>query len=83
MDITSKQVDFALTEDFGETPDGIWLRDNAHRFGFIIRYPEGKEEITGYTYEPWHIRYLGEEVATAVFESGLTYEEFIEAEEGK
>lgn len=83
MDITSKQVDFALTEDFGETPDGIWLRDNAHRFGFIIRYPEGKEEITGYTYEPWHVRYLGEEVATAVFESGLTYEEFIEAEEGK
>ena len=82
MDVTSEQVNFDLTEEFGNTSDGIWLKENAHRFGFIIRYPEDKEHITGYIYEPWHIRYLSVDVATAVFESGLTYEEFIEEEEG-
>lgn len=83
MDVTSEQVDYDLTEEFGNTSDGIWLKENAHRFGFIIRYPEDKEAITGYIYEPWHIRYLSKEVASAVFESGLTYEEFIKEEEGR
>lgn len=77
MDVTSKSVNFQLTEQFGETKEGIWLRDNAHKFGFIIRYPKDMEHITGYIYEPWHIRYLGVEVATKVYESGLTYEEFL------
>ena len=77
MDITSESVNFQLTEEFGETEEGIWTSENAHEFGFVIRYPEGKEEITGYQYEPWHLRYLGEELATEVFESGLTYEEFL------
>lgn len=62
---------------FGETPEGIWLKDNCHRFGFIIRYPKDKEEITGYMYEPWHVRYLGVETATAVYESGLCLEEYL------
>lgn len=77
MDVTSESVNFQLTEQFGETKEGIWLRDNAHKFGFIIRYPKDMEHITGYIYEPWHIRYLGVEVATKVYESGLTYEEFL------
>lgn len=81
MDVSSQSVDYKLTREFGETKEGIWLKENAHKFGFIIRYPEGKEEITGYIYEPWHIRYLGVDVATAVYESGLTYEEFL-VEEG-
>jgi|SRR5699024_1032485 len=81
MDVTSESVNYQLTGDFGETKEGLWLVDNAHTFGFIIRYPEGKEDITGYVYEPWHLRYLGVELATEVHESGLSYEEFL-VEEG-
>lgn len=77
MDVTSKSVDFQLHEMFGETKEGIWVKNNAHTFGFIIRYPKNKEEITGYIYEPWHLRYLGVDVATAVYISELTYEEFL------
>lgn len=77
MDVTSESVGLELSEEFGETEEGEWVRENAHEFGFIIRYPEDMEDITGYTYEPWHLRYLGEEVATDVYESGLTYEEYI------
>lgn len=77
MDVTSESVNLELEEAFGETEEGIWLKEHAHEFGFIIRYPQGKEEITGYIYEPWHIRYLGVEVATAVYDSGLTYEEYL------
>ncbi|MFD2831117.1 M15 family metallopeptidase [Corticicoccus populi] len=77
MDVTSESVNLELSEAFGETDEGTWVRENAHRFGFIIRYPDGYEDITGYMYEPWHLRYLGEEVASDVYESGLTYEEYI------
>lgn len=66
-----------ITEAFGKTAEGEWVRDNCHKYGFIIRYPEGKESITGYMYEPWHIRYLGVEKATEVYNSGLTLEEFL------
>ena len=77
MDITSESVQFQLTEQFGETPEGKWVEENAHDFGFIVRYPKVKEDITGYIYEPWHLRYLGKDVATAVYESDVTYEEFL------
>lgn len=77
MDITSESVDYKLTGDFGETPEGIWVSENAHKYGFIVRYPRGKEPITGYIYEPWHLRYMGEELARDVYESGLTYEEYL------
>lgn len=77
MDVTSESVNFQLTEAFGETPEGQWVEENAHAFGYIIRYPEGKEDITGYQYEPWHLRYLGEDLATEVYESNLTYEEYL------
>lgn len=80
MDVTSESVNYQLTEDFGETEEGKWLRDHAHEFGFVIRYLEGAEDITGYIYEPWHIRYLGVELATELYESGLTYEEYLEEE---
>lgn len=66
-----------LSIDFGETKEGKWVAENCHKYGFIIRYPKGKEEITGYMYEPWHIRYLGVEKATEVYESGLCLEEFL------
>ncbi|GAA0351538.1 LD-carboxypeptidase LdcB [Alkalibacterium iburiense] len=77
MDVTSESVNYQLTEAFGETEEGIWVKENAHDYGFIIRYPEGKEAITGYIYEPWHLRYLGKDLATDVHESGLTYEEYL------
>ncbi|SDX42781.1 D-alanyl-D-alanine carboxypeptidase [Marininema mesophilum] len=77
MDITSKLVGFKLVEEFGSTPEGRWLATHASQFGFILRYPVGKEKVTGYIYEPWHYRYLGENLAHQVTESGLTYEEFL------
>ena len=66
-----------LTAAFGETPAGQWLVNNAHKFGFILRYPQGKEEITGFMYESWHFRYLGPELATEVKKAGVTLEEFL------
>lgn len=66
-----------LVLEFAEKPEGIWLKENCTKFGFIIRYPRGSEPITGYIYEPWHIRYLGEELAAKVTESGLTLEEYL------
>ena len=77
IDITSDSVDHDLSQDFGSTPEGEWVGENAHRFGYVIRYPRDKEEITGYMYEPWHIRYFGVELATELYESGLTYEEYL------
>lgn len=65
-------------ESFGETEAGKWVASNAHKYGFIMRYPNGKEKITGYMYEPWHFRYVGKELAKKLTESGLTVEEYIE-----
>jgi D-alanyl-D-alanine carboxypeptidase len=59
-----------------DTKEYKWYKDRAHEYGFIIRYPEGKENITGYKYEPWHLRYVGPEIAHEVYSSGLTYEEY-------
>lgn len=69
--------DLWLTAEFGETPAGKWLIDNAHVYGFILRYPEGKEHITGYMYESWHFRYLGVELATKVKQANVTLEEYL------
>lgn len=74
-DVTSPAVNNKLEQSFGSTPEGIWLAENAHRFGFIIRYMDGKQDITGYIYEPWHIRYVGNEAALEIYQSGLTLEE--------
>lgn len=62
---------------FEGTPEALWLAANCHKYGFIIRYPQGKEHITGYIYEPWHVRYLGVDTATAVYNSGLCLEEYL------
>ncbi|MBQ8297612.1 MAG: D-alanyl-D-alanine carboxypeptidase family protein [Ruminococcus sp.] len=67
----------SIDDSFANTPEAEWLAQHAHEFGFIIRYPQGKQHITGYKYEPWHIRYLGVETATAVYNSGLTLEEYL------
>lgn len=64
--------------DFGATEQGKWLEDNAHRFGFIVRYPEDKAEITGISYEPWHFRYVGIPHAAFMAQNGLCFEEYID-----
>jgi len=76
MDVTSASASFDLVEGFGATAEGQFVRDHAHEYGFIVRYPQGKTHITGYAYEPWHLRYLGVEVATTIYNSGKTMEEF-------
>lgn len=78
MDVTTSKLSFKLVEEFELTEEGVWLKNNAHRFGFIIRYPKGKETITGYQYEPWHIRYVGEEAAKEIFENNMTLEEYLD-----
>lgn len=83
MDVSSASVSFGLVEKYGDTKEGKWLADNAHKYGFVIRYPKGKEEITGYSYEPWHIRYLGVPLASYLYENGLCYEEFVAAMQQK
>lgn len=66
-----------LKAEFGQTPAGLWIAEHAVDYGMIIRYPEGKEEITGYKYEPWHVRYIGVEHAKAMAASGAeTYEAY-------
>lgn len=64
-------------ETFGTTPGARWLRDHAHEYGFVMSYPEGKESITGYAYEPWHYRYIGVENARQVRDSGFTLTEWL------
>lgn len=76
MDISSKSVRFYLVEDFEDTVEGKWLAENAHRFGFILRYPKGKESITDYMYEPWHFRYVGVKAAKIIYENNWTLEEY-------
>lgn len=66
-----------LEGTFGKTKEGKWLAANAHKYGFILRYPKGKESITGYMYEPWHFRYIGGDIAAKVKASGLTLEEYL------
>lgn len=66
----------SLDQSFAYTAEGIWLAEHCAEFGFIIRYPEGKEMYTGYIYEPWHVRYIGREKAKAITESGLSLEEY-------
>ncbi len=65
-----------LEQTFEATAEGRWLATNSYCYGFILRYPKGKEKITGYDYEPWHFRYLGRRLSEAVYRSGLTYDEF-------
>lgn len=77
VDVSSPSVDYQLSNDYGKTAEGKWLADNAYRFGFILRFPQGKENITGYQYEPWHIRYVGLAAAKEIYEQGLTLEEYL------
>ena len=73
MDLGRKN-NVALSESFGSSPEGIWVAENCHRFGFIIRYKAEWEDITGYAYEPWHIRYVGTAHAERIHALDIPYE---------
>ncbi len=77
MDLTSQSVQFDLKEEFGDTKEGRWVGNNAHKFGFIIRYPKNKMSITGHGYEPWHIRYVGKKAAKEIYNKDITLEEYL------
>ena len=77
MDVTSPSVDYQLIQEFGDTAAGGWVEEHADDYGFIIRYPEGKQSITGYQYEPWHLRYVGESHAQEIMSGNITLEEYL------
>lgn len=76
IDVSTSSVSYRIDSSFAETPESQWLVKNAHLYGYIIRYPEDKTQITGYSYEPWHIRYVGKALATYIYRNNLTLEEF-------
>ena len=73
--ISTKNV--VLDEAFADNPAYAWLTENAHNFGFILRYPEDKEGTTGYSYEPWHYRFVGIEAASKIYKKDVTLEEYV------
>ncbi|WP_252313014.1 D-alanyl-D-alanine carboxypeptidase family protein [Sinobaca sp. H24] len=76
MDVSSESIGNQLSTEFGETPEGQWVAENAHTYGFVVRYPEDKTDITGYQYEPWHLRYVGTELSEELYKEELTLEEY-------
>ncbi|MDP2670978.1 MAG: M15 family metallopeptidase [bacterium] len=78
-DISAASVGYKLTQSFGSTTEGKWLAKNAYLFGFVLSYPKGKEKITGYSYEPWHFRYIGLSSAKKMRDLGLDLETFLKS----
>ena len=76
-DVSSPSVGWAISYDYGKTDEGKWLASHCHEYGFILRYLEGKEDVTGYVYEPWHIRYVGKDAAAEIFNKGICFEEYL------
>jgi D-alanyl-D-alanine carboxypeptidase len=76
-DLGSADFGWGLTDTFGATPDGQWLAAHAAEYGFVLSYPQGKEAITGYAFEPWHFRYLGTQSAAEYEASGLTLNQYL------
>lgn len=77
FDIGGEDQSFWVNDSFTNTIEAKWLAENAHKYGFILRYPQGKSHITGYKYEPWHFRYVGEEHAAKIYKNDLTLEEYL------
>ncbi|MCP3775114.1 D-alanyl-D-alanine carboxypeptidase family protein [Paenibacillus sp. MZ04-78.2] len=77
IDVAGSSGKCAAQDCFGATKEAKWLAEHAADYGFIIRYPEGKENITGYQYEPWHLRYVGVDTAKTIAKQGVTLEEYV------
>jgi len=78
MDVSGKDGKCAAEDCFAGTDEASWLAEHAYEYGFIVRYPESKEQVTGYKYEAWHLRYVGTDTAAAIQSAGLTLEEYTE-----
>nr|WP_245339335.1 M15 family metallopeptidase [Paenibacillus shirakamiensis] len=78
IDVSGSNGRCAAEDCFGGTPEAKWLAAHVADYGFVIRYPKGKDSVTGYKYEPWHIRYVGEDIAKTVMSQGITLEEYYE-----
>ncbi|MBE6566517.1 MAG: D-alanyl-D-alanine carboxypeptidase family protein [Ruminococcaceae bacterium] len=78
LDFITSDMGGELTEAFENTQAFAWLAENAYKFGFILRYPKGMEGITGYTYEPWHYRFVGREAATDIHVGNMTLEQYLQ-----
>lgn len=79
IDLSTPAFGFALDENFARSPEGQWIAQHSADYGFVISYPEGKDAITGYRFEPWHIRYVGSDAARAIVASGATSTEALES----
>jgi len=77
IDVSSASVGYQLTQGLEQTKEGKWLADNAHKYGFIVRYQRAFEDETGYMYEPWHLRYIGVEHATNVKQMNVPFEQYL------
>lgn len=78
IDLSGRAHGYSGPQDgFGKTPEGQWLFSNSYKFGFIMSYPEGKQQDTGYKYEPWHFRYVGVDIAKDIFEEKMTIQEYL------
>lgn len=75
VDVEGENEDYDFFED---SKAYLWMKDHAHLYGFILRYPQNKTSITGFKFEPWHYRYVGKEIATKIYEKKITLEEYIE-----
>ena len=76
IDIIFRRNNKMIEEQTENDPEIEWLFSNAHKYGFILRYPKGKEKITGYNFEPWHFRYVGKKLSEEIYTSNITLEEF-------
>ena len=75
VDVMGSNNDY---DNFEDTPEFDWIKDNAYKYGFILRYPKDKTKITGFKYEPWHYRYVGYDAAKTIYEKNITLEEYLE-----
>ncbi len=73
VDVEGSNRDY---DEFENSKEFLWMKENAYKYGFILRYPKGKEKITGFKYEPWHYRYVGKDTAKTIYEENLTLEEY-------
>lgn len=78
FDVIFRRNGEMIEEQLETDPEIIWLYENSYKYGFILRYPKGKEKITGFNYEPWHFRYVGKELALELHEKDITLEEYYE-----
>ncbi len=78
IDVSGPGIGYGLEQSFGATKEGKWLKEHAPEYGFVIRYTENGESSTGYTWEPWHIRYIGKALAEDVTSKGMTLEQYFD-----